>query len=182
MKILLLSESQAIYDFLISQGEIVHMTMESVEDSDADFIVSYGYRHILKKPVLDKFRDRAINLHISYLPWNRGADPNLHSFVDGTPKGVTIHFMDEGIDTGDIIAQRYLKFDYDTDTLRTFYDKLSECVEDLFMKTWKYIREGRAKRYPQTTFHTSNEKDAYIDLLPDGWDTPVKDVIRGLKK
>jgi methionyl-tRNA formyltransferase len=150
----------------------VIQTDEPIEDSDADFIISYGYRHILKKPILDKFKDRAINLHISYLPWNRGADPNYWSFVDGTPKGVTIHFIDEGIDTGDIIGQRYMKYDYQTDTLETFYNKLTDCLEDLFKKSWKYIREGKAHRYPQTSYHRSDE-------MPDiSWDTLVRDLIK----
>ncbi|MDD5016527.1 MAG: formyltransferase family protein [Eubacteriales bacterium] len=182
MKVLLLSQSETIKNYLISDGYTVEQTMDRVEDSDADFVVSYGYRHILKKPFIDKFKDRAVNLHISYLPWNRGADPNLWSFIDGTPKGVTIHFMAEGIDEGDIIAQRYMKYDYNTDTLKTFYDKLAKCVEDLFMSTWKYISEGRAKRYPQTTYHTLSDKIPYEALMPDGWDTPIKSLMKGLKK
>ncbi|HUX61123.1 MAG TPA: formyltransferase family protein, partial [Ignavibacteriaceae bacterium] len=84
-------------EYLASYGDEVTQTMEPMTDEilqDKDFIVSYGYRNIIGKPVLDKFQGRAINLHISYLPWNRGADPNLWSFFDNTPKGVTIHFLD----------------------------------------------------------------------------------------
>ena len=143
-------------------GDEVYQTdREIFEPTEGDFIVSYGYRQILKKPVLDKFKDRAINLHISYLPWNRGADPNVWSFIDDTPKGVSIHFIDEGIDTGDIIVQRYMKYDYHNDTLQTFYNKLQECVEDLFIKSWKYIRAGNAKRYPQGTFHKAGDLMTY---------------------
>jgi methionyl-tRNA formyltransferase len=179
MKILLLSPHVHLIEFLQSHGDEVTQTIEPLTDEileDKDFIISYGYRHIIGKPVLDRFKDRAINLHISYLPWNRGADPNLWSFLDGTPKGVTIHFIDEGIDTGDIIGQRYLKYDYE-DTLRTFYTKLSECIEDLFRKTWTYIREGRAKRYKQTTYHNSRDKEKYQHLLTKGWDTHIRDLI-----
>ena len=43
---------------------------------------------------------------MSYLPWNRGADPNFWSILEDTPKGVTIHIMDESIDTGDILYQK----------------------------------------------------------------------------
>ncbi|MCL0081308.1 hypothetical protein M1N64_03665 [Peptococcaceae bacterium] len=50
---------------------------------------------------MDKFQGRAINLHISFLPWNRGADPNFWSFIENAPVGVSIHYLDEGIDTGD---------------------------------------------------------------------------------
>ncbi len=45
-----------------------------------DFIVIYGYRNIIKKPIIDQLKGRIVNLHISLLPWNRGADPNIWSF------------------------------------------------------------------------------------------------------
>lgn len=185
MKILLLSPHAHLVEYLMSYGDEVTQTIEPLTDEllqDKEFIISYGYRYILKKPVLDKFKDRAINLHISYLPWNRGADPNLWSFLENTPKGVTIHFLDEGIDTGDIIAQRYMKYDID-DTLRTFYDKLSGCIEDMFMKVWPYIRDGKARRYKQGTYHSLKDKEKYQHFLAEGWDTPVKNIIgRGAKK
>jgi methionyl-tRNA formyltransferase len=186
MNILFLSPHTHLIEYLLSFGDEVTQTIEPLTDEllqDKDFIINYGYRHIIGKPVLDKFPNRAINLHVSYLPWNRGADSNLWSFLEGTPKGVTIHFLDGGIDTGDIIAQRYLKYDYETDTLRTFYNKLSECMEDLFKKVWPYIRDGKARRYPQGTYHGSHDKDKYEHLLTAGWDTPVKNIIgKGAKK
>jgi methionyl-tRNA formyltransferase len=184
MKILLLSpyNKPDIIKFLESFGDDVTQSAERLtEPPDADFIISYGYRHILKKSILDKLKNEPINLHISYLPWNRGADPNLWSFIDGTPKGVTIHFIDDGIDTGDIIAQRYLVPDRDVDTFRSFYGKLQACIEDLLYKTWGYIRGGRAKRYPQTTCHTVDDKEPYAPLLELGWDTPIRDFKRLLK-
>jgi len=166
-------------EYLLRYGDEITQTIEPLTDElleGVDWIVSYGYRHKIGKPILDRFKDRAINLHISYLPWNRGADPNLWSFLDNTPKGVTIHFMDEGFDTGDIIAQRYLKYDID-DTLRTFYNKLSICIVDLFTKVWPYVREGEAKRYKQGSYHNSKDKEKYKYLLTNGWDTPIRDII-----
>ncbi len=60
-----------------------------------------------------------INLHISFLPWNRGAHPNFWSFYDDTPKGVTIHLIDEGIDTGAIIYQKEITFDRNEKTFES---------------------------------------------------------------
>ena len=99
------------------------ITAADVADGRFDALVSYRYRHILKGDVLGAFPDRAWNLHISLLPWNRGADPNLWSFLERTPKGVTIHHMDEGLDTGDLVAQRELHFDLDAHTLDSAYDE-----------------------------------------------------------
>ena len=53
---------------------------------------------------------KIINLHISYLPWNKGASPNLWSVVEETKKGVSIHYVDSTLDTGEIIVQKELDF------------------------------------------------------------------------
>ena len=123
MNILLLGPyCKDLIDSLSSFGDkVTRIEAPLITDSEcldnSDFIISYGYRHILKKDILDKFPNMAINLHISLLPWNRGADPNLWSFLEDSPKGVTIHYLDYGIDTGDILAQQ--KVDYiPEDTLR----------------------------------------------------------------
>ena len=112
MKVLLLSPYEnGIQNFIESKGDIVYKTSGLVSiallvKQQIDFIVSYGYQYRLSKRVLDQINYRAINLHISYLPWNRGADPNLWSAVEDTPKGVTIHYIDDGFDTGDILFQK----------------------------------------------------------------------------
>ena len=51
-----------------------------------DYIISYGYRHIVSKKIIDSSRNGIINLHASYLPWNKGAHPNFCSFIDKIPK------------------------------------------------------------------------------------------------
>ena len=110
-----------------------------LEKNHINFIVSFGCRHIIKKSVLEYLPDRVINLHISYLPWNRGADPNLWSFLEDTPKGVSIHYIDEGIDTGDIIIQKRVSLDEDSETLATSYNKLEMSIIDLFKEIWPNI-------------------------------------------
>ena len=65
-------------------------------------------------------------MHISLLPWNRGYHPNIWSFLEDTPKGVTIHYINEGIDTGDIIVQKEIVIDEDKETLKSSYEILHE--------------------------------------------------------
>jgi methionyl-tRNA formyltransferase len=141
------------------------------------FLISYGYRHILKKDVLDNFKNKAINLHISYLPWNKGSDPNLWSFIDNTPKGVTIHYIDAGLDTGDIILQKKILFKQSGETLSTTYGNLQVAVQELFKKNWESIRSEtcpRDKQVGEGTYHRSRDKNILSEtLLKDGWDTPV---------
>ncbi len=146
-----------------------------------DFVVSYGYRHVVRKFILDYFREKVINLHISLLPWNRGADPNLWSFLEDTPKGITIHYMDEGLDTGDIIAQKEVFFESEGETLATTYEKLNEEIAGVFAQHWPFIMRGDAKgqKQPQGgSFHRIKDKKKFEYLLLEkGWNTPVRELI-----
>ena len=63
-----------------------------IKQNKINFIISYKYRYIINKEVIIHLRRKIINLHISFLPWNRGADPNIWSFIDNTPKGVSNSF------------------------------------------------------------------------------------------
>lgn len=113
--------------------------VQFLKQNKIDFAVSYGYRHIIKADVLNYLKGQIMNMHISYLPWNKGADPNLWSFLEDTPKGVTIHFVDEGIDTGDIVAQKEVIFDHECQTLETTYAQLQKEMMLLFEKTWPVV-------------------------------------------
>ena len=149
---------------------------EYITQHAVSFLVSYGYRHILKPETLDLFPNRAINLHISYLPWNRGADPNFWSFVDDTPKGVSIHYLDAGIDTGDLIVQREVAMDND-ETLKSSYARLQFAIEELFQLHWTDIKLQRCPRIPQSgngSTHRRRDSAPYQDLLKDGWETRVR--------
>lgn len=185
MKILYLGPPRAhMIEFLQKQGdEVVHtekrVGVRSKILKGVDFIVSYGYQYIIREEILRRFPRRVVNLHVSLLPYNRGKDPNMWSFLEDTPKGVTIHYIDPGIDTGDILAQRELTFD-ENETLRTSYEKLSGAIEDLFMRIWPQVRVGEHPCSPQPqggTFHYARDKKKVEHLLTDGWDTRVCDLI-----
>ena len=182
--LLLGPERPRMEEFLRAHGADVRRTEKKLKaDSKildgVDWIVSYGYRYILREDVLSRFSGRVVNLHISYLPWNRGADPNLWSFLEDTPKGVTIHYIDPGIDTGDILAQSEIDV-RDNDTLRTTYARLSETIETLFERIWPEVVSGRRQGTQQSsggTAHRMKDKEPYLHLLTDGWDTPVASLI-----
>ena len=174
-----------ILAWLERQGECVEQTSEKLsltwlKSQKFDFLVSYGYRHILKPEVLALFPQRAINLHISYLPWNRGADPNFWSFFDNTPKGVTIHYMDQGLDTGNIIAQQQLEFNVNAETLASSYGKLCASIEALFTEYWLSIKSLSCPNIPQVgtgSCHAAKDLAVLKPLLIKGWDTQVKSVM-----
>lgn len=153
---------------------------ELTEDDQAhwDWIISYGYRKIIKEPFISNYRGRLLNLHISYLPFNRGADPNFWSWFDDTPKGVTLHEIDRGLDTGRLLLQSKVTFGSPyAHTLRTSYDQLHRAAVSVFQTAWPSIRNGGIRSWPQEgygTYHRSTDKDFYMKQLPHGWDTSVE--------
>ena len=186
MRVLLLGPfRQSLVDFFESSGDSVqchdgHLTLDMSVVQEADWLVSYGYRFLIRQEVLKKFGKQAINLHISMLPWNRGADPNLWSFLEDTPKGVTIHRIDQTIDTGEIIAQKEVVFGDEQETLRSSYDKLTNEIEKLFYAIWNPLKCGLISSVPQQTggsFHKTIDKSKFVNLLVAGWDTPVRCII-----
>ena len=185
MKIFWLGPSRKFLEnYLPLQGDEAFFTEEPLrrpfpELETFDFLVSYGYRHLVSKDVLERFRGRAINLHISYLPWNRGADPNLWSFLEDTPKGVSIHHMTEMLDAGDILCQTPLYFEA-TETLRSSYEALSQSVEKLFQEYWPEIKRGKINSRPQPdggSVHRKRDAEKYQYLLTRGWDTTVGELL-----
>ena len=147
-----------------------------------DWIVSYGCRKIIRDPWLTIYRGRIVNLHISYLPFNKGSDPNFWSWFDGTPKGVTVHEINRGLDTGPIYDQIEINFkNPNIHTLATSYNNLRKAAPIFFDYVWSNIRKGGITPKPQTgpngTYHKSADKERFMKILPLGWDTPVKDII-----
>ncbi|MCB2288856.1 formyl transferase [Clostridium sp. CS001] len=158
MKILFLTNNNISYklykwlkykkneDVILYEDKIDLITVEKIHPS---IIISYNYKFIIKKDVIDYMQNRIINLHTSLLPWNRGASPNLWSFLENTPKGVTIHFIDEGLDTGNILLQKEIFFDESKETLKSSYDKLHEEMQSLFKENWYDIKNNNIVSTPQ---------------------------------
>lgn len=140
-----------------------------------DRVVSYGYRHILKKEHIINAKNPIINLHISYLPWNKGADPNYWSWIENTPKGVTIHHIDEGIDTGDILLQTQVKFNKN-ETLSSSYKKLTDTIEDLFIKNFENIINNKIKPTPQPKGGSIHYKKDFPGV--NSWNINIKHLVK----
>lgn len=153
-----------------------------LEDIDPHLVVSYGYKTIIPKDVISQIKDKAVNLHISYLPWNRGIYPNLWSILENTPKGVSIHMLDAGIDTGDLLYQKRVSFG-NKETLSSSYEILQEEIQDLFIENWESIakinfRNIRKKQNKTIgSFHLRKEGDQVLkDLQIDNWEISVSEV------
>ena len=142
---------------------------------DIDLVISFGYRKILNKTLLKKLVRPAINLHISYLPYNRGAHPNFWSFIDNTPKGVSIHEIDSGIDTGNIIFRQKIKINPYKKNFSTFkktHAYLINQVEKLFIKKFKKILTKKYKSFNQKGKNTYHIK-SNLPLELKNWNTNI---------
>jgi methionyl-tRNA formyltransferase len=171
-------QTSLISELAEANCEIWH-TDKIIESTEGfELVVSYGYRHILKKDVINSSSAPIINLHISYLPWNRGAHPNFWSFFDSTPSGVSIHVIDEGVDTGPIIYQRYVNFTKNESSFSKTYKRLVTEIELLFKENIEEIISLGFTAVPQRrrgTYHRVS--DLPIDFA--GWDSEIQtEVVR----
>jgi len=161
------------------------ITPEYLKEILPDMIISYNYRYIIKEDVLEYYDKWIINLHISYLPWNKGADPNLWSFLDGTPKGVTIHLIDKGIDTGDILLRKQIYFDEEKETLFSSYKELHERIQELFKINWENIKTKHlVPRYQseEGSMHYIKDFKKIKNILgEEGWDISITELKRRYK-
>ncbi|WP_123039963.1 methionyl-tRNA formyltransferase [Cohnella candidum] len=127
-------------------------TPEAVEQVAAfrpDLIVTAAYGQILPRAVLDMPRLGCINVHGSLLPKYRGGAPIQRSVINGEKvTGVTLMYMAEGLDTGDMIARVEVPIT-DEDTAGTMFGKLSEAGSELLREWLPRIAEGTAPRVPQ---------------------------------
>ena len=140
----------------------------SLRAAKPDFLFSAYYRKILPREILEIPRLGALNLHGSLLPKYRGRAPVNWALVNGEREtGVTLHYMTERADAGDIVAQRRIPIEFE-DTARTLALKLERLGGELLRETYPLLVEGRAPRVPQdegqaTRFPRRTPEDGRID-------------------
>lgn len=185
MKVLLLSPSpekllpciNSIDDeFVLLNTEV---NKRFIVDSGINLLISYNYRYIIENEVLQIPGLRALNLHTSLLPFNRGSHPILWAILDGTPLGVTIHQIEKGLDTGPIVLQKEIQFIAQNKSLREVYEEINTALVDIFCTNWINLRDGNYITIPQAgpgTYHRSAIGHDFVSSLHKSWDTSVKDV------
>jgi len=139
-----------------------------------DLIFSFYYRRLLSKALLDVPPLGAVNLHGSLLPKYRGRAPINWAILRGEVQtGVTIHYMDEQADHGDIIAQRPVPITVE-DTAFTLSRAIAAAARSLLGEMYPLIVSGRALRVPQdhaatTRFGRRRPGDGLIDWRASDW-------------
>jgi len=121
---------------------------EDLKKMNPDLIVVVAFR-MLPKKIWNFPKYGTFNLHASLLPDYRGAAPIQWAIINGeTSTGITTFFLDENIDTGNIISKEEVTIQSE-DTAGILHDKLMHLGGDLVVKTLTLIAEGKAKPIPQ---------------------------------
>ena len=134
-----------------------------------DIIITCAYGQIIPKILLELPKHKCINVHASLLPKYRGGAPIHASILNGDEyTGITIMYMDEGMDDGNIIKQERIKIEY-TDNINTLSDKLSDLGAKLLMSTLPSILDGTCDSIKQnesdvTFAYTIKRKDEQLDF------------------
>ena len=133
----------------VFQPEKIRKDYDWVINKNPDMIVTCAFGQIIPEVILNCPKYGCINVHASLLPKLRGGSPLHHAIIDGYDKtGVTIMFMDKGMDTGDIILQKEIDI-LDTDTVGTIHDKLKIIGRDLLLEAIPMIISGTNPRIKQ---------------------------------
>jgi phosphoribosylglycinamide formyltransferase 1 len=116
-----------------------------IESVGADLIVLAGYMQLLSPTFVARFRNRIVNVHPALLPSFPGLDAigqALNAGVEVT--GVTVHFVDEGVDTGPVIAQREVAIPADRDRA-TLEEAIHATEHELYPEAIRMIAQGKAR-------------------------------------
>lgn len=171
------------YGISVFQPEKIRNDYERILEVKPDIIITCAYGQIIPKVLLDLPRLGCINVHASLLPKLRGGAPLHHAIIDGLDKtGVTIMYMDEAMDTGDIIST--ISYDIkSSDTTEDIHDTLRELGAKLLIDTLPSIVTGTNRRIKQketeaTYGYNITREEEHIDFNKSG--ILIDRLVRGL--
>lgn len=115
--------------------------LDILKQENVEFILLAGFMKILSAAFIEQYDHKIINIHPSLLPSFKGKDGILDAYNYGVKvSGVTVHYVDNGIDTGEIIDQTPVIIE-DDDTLESFEDKIHKAEYDLYIRALKKVLE-----------------------------------------
>ena len=144
----------------------IREAIDRIKSENPDIIAVAAFGQILPKEVLDIPKLGCINVHASLLPRFRGASPIQRAIMEGDEKtGVTIMYMEEGLDTGDMLAKKSVEIDHKT--ADELHDELSALGAELLVDTVGRIREIKAVKQDDsmaTYAPMISKADGHIDF------------------
>ena len=154
-------------DIIRPGGEYPDNLISTLQHKNPDLLLSVHYSEILPNAVLDIPTYDAVNLHPSFLPFNRGWHTPSWAIFENTKFGATLHVMDERLDEGAIIDQLEVDIEPD-DTADSLYQKAIDAELRLFMRQWPYLKNGTYSTSDQQseegTTHTKRELERIREI------------------
>lgn len=157
------------HDIKVLQPIKIRDEYEDIINLKPDIIITCAYGQIVPEIVLNYPKYGCINVHASLLPKLRGGAPIHKAIINGYDKtGITIMYMDKGMDTGDMISKVEVKIE-DNDTAESLHDKLQKAAVPLLLETLPTIIDGTNKREKQnneeaTYAYNVSREDEHIDF------------------
>lgn len=152
--------------------------VQVIREAKPDLVVVAAFGQILPKSLLDIPALGCINVHASLLPKYRGAAPIQWAILDGeTETGVTIMYMAEGLDTGDMILKKSVPIT-ETETGGSLHDKLAVLGADALMEAIPLLKAGTAVRTPQGEATTAYAKQLRKEMGQLDFTKPAKELER----
>jgi methionyl-tRNA formyltransferase len=165
------------YTFGVPVYEIKNINdcIEKIQRFQVDLIVMCGWRQIISQELLIIPTKGIIGFHPTLLPQGRGPAPIINTILEGYPEsGVTMYYVSEGLDDGDIIGQESFTIGSD-DYAQDIYKKIIKSGKNLIRKYLPELAEGKAPRIPQnpvdvTYFSKRTIRDNEINFEADSTD------------
>ena len=171
------------HNIKVLQPERIKDDYQDIIDLNPDIIITCAYGQIIPKELLEYPKYGCINVHASLLPKYRGGAPIHRAIINGDNKtGITIMYMDEAMDSGDIISQREISI-LDNDNLESVHDKLSLLGKELLLDTLPSIFSSNNTRIKQdinevTYAYNIKREEEHIDFNKTSKE--IFNLIRGL--
>ena len=167
----------------VFQPEKIRKEYQYILDKKPDLIITCAYGQIIPKEILDYPKYKCINIHASLLPKYRGGAPIHHAIINGDEyTGITIMYMDEAMDSGDILYQEKIKIE-ENDNVGTMFNKLSDLGSKMIIDFLPKFLNGEITPIKQnvdevTYAYNISKEDEKIDFNNNSKD--IFNKIRGL--
>lgn len=174
--VLICTSANSLMNTALTRGVSVHVASDNqqvaealIQYDDLDLGLLLWWPALIKEDVLSMTKLGFVNTHPSLLPHGRGKHYNFWTIVEQAPFGVSLHMVEKGIDSGPIVAQKEIAYDW-CDTGRSLYDKAQSAMYELFIDAYPSLRSGQFSLKPQNlgsgSLHYAKELEpaSLIDL------------------
>jgi methionyl-tRNA formyltransferase len=153
---------------------------EAVKDFNADVGIAVSYGKLIPRSIFDLPKFRTFNIHFSLLPKYRGAAPVQYALLNGDTKtGVTVFYIEDGLDTGDILLQKSIDIEK-KDNSETLFNKLVSLGIEVMKETLNLLKTNKSNATPQLgepTFAPTFKKEAGLI----NWSKNAKEIYNQLR-